>query len=210
MKPTPFLPRLGRGLLWSGAVLTLLGGFGAFAAQAAAGAGFPWPGLWFYCILAGAGAGTLGATLELGFKGNPLRLLLVFPVLLLLYFYDAIALLIGLPFILLSLILGPLALIAGIVALAMLLVYFAELAFGDIKGLSSFDNASQAVAGAGVVLLALGSLLLPGLMGDKGPLDFAAALLRRFHDDLVALYVGLLVEADGHQPPLDGTDSREP
>lgn len=210
MKSNPFLPRLGRWLLWTGAVVTLLGGFGAFLAQAAMGGGFPWPGLWFFCILAGAAAGTLGATLELGLKGNPLRLLLVFPILLLLYFYDAIALLIGLPFILLALILGPLALIAGIVALAMLLVYFAELAFGDIKGVSSFDNARQALAGAGVVMVALGALLLPVLMGERGPLDFAASLLRRFHDYLVALYVGLLVEGDGREPPADGADSGEP
>ncbi len=185
------LPRLGKGLRLAGAVLVLPGGFGLLLLGLAPHA--------LAAILAGAAAGTLGAALEAGGRRPSWRLLLLPPVLLALYLYDAVALLLGLPFILLALVLGPLAMLAGLVSLAMLAVFLAERAFGDIRGLSGFETWPQALAGAGVVLLALASLLLYGALGDEGPVDCAARVLRRAHDALDHIALGLVM--DGGNPP---------
>lgn len=185
----------GTALRWAGAVLVLFVGFGLVLI------GLPQFAL--LAVLLGALVGTLGAALEAGGGRLSWRIALLPPLYLLLYLYDAVAIVLGLPFILMALLLGPAAMLAGVVALVMLGIWVAEKLFGDIRGVSSFENGTQALIGMGVVLLAAGALALYGRMGEDGPVDLAARLLRRFHDLLQRTAAGLLNEHTQAAPQED-------
>lgn len=189
------LETTGIALRWVGAVLVLFLGFGLVL--------FGLPHFGLAAILLGALVGTLGAALEAGGRRLSWRIVLLPPLYLLLYLYDAVAILFGLPFILMAIVLGPMAMLVGLVALAMLGIWATEKLFGDIRGVSSFENGTQALAGFGVLLLSVGALVLYGRMGEDGPLDLAARLLRRFHDFLQRAATGLLEEHVKAAPPED-------
>ena len=188
------------GLNYAGAMLMFLAALGVIAVSTKLSATYPYLMLWVF-VLYGAGQfliviATVGLT---KIRFNVINITTLVSLYTLLSFWDFIAIILWLPSVIISMILGPLTFIVFGLSLRVLGVYFIEDVIGyNIKGVVSFlENPSQAFIAIGVFVIS-GLILgwqMKGSENEDWVMEKAGDLIFKLRRQLQEM-VDAIIQAD--------------